>query len=404
MFNFINRELSHFKNLPKKAQELLISFFFYSTAYPIISIFISAFIWKSNNNIADIIFFRVGQFIIIPIGFFLTGLLLKKVKINKLYFIGSIVIAVASVLTIFWKNETTLDFLLLGGLLGIGTGLYWTNRNYLTMKETDNNNRSYFFGILFSFTTLIGLVVALLTGWFIVFGMSYQLLITITFVLISISGFIVYRGDHKTPKIGRLFIFDSSDVWIRKRFIHFGIGLTDGLSFFLPGLLILTVLGNEGVLGTLTAISSILSTILIYIYGRKSHSKNHKSYFIISAFLALFSSMLMAFIFNQLTVVIYSLLSGLIANFLWLTASPIILNNVDLEVGQVEEKRFSYILDSETFLNIGRIVSLFICLMMTNVYGVYFSLRLSPLILSLFQVFLFICLEKFRKRKNLAMI
>lgn len=398
MFNFIKSEILHFKNLPKKAQELLISFFFYSTAYPIISVFINAFIWKNNSNILYIIFFRAGQFLIVPISFFLTGLLLKRIRINKLYFIGSIVIAVASVLTIFWKNETNLDFFILGGLLGIGTGLYWSNRNYLTMKETNDDTRSYFFGLLFSFATLIGLAVTLFTGWFIVFGMSYQLLILIAFVLISISGYIVYRGSHETPKIGKLFIFDSSYIWMRKRFIHLGIGLTDGLSFFLPGLLILTVLGNEGVLGTLTAASSILSTILIYIYGRKSHSNDHKLYFIISALLGLFSSIFMALAFNKLTVVIYTLLSGLIISFLWLTASPIILKNIDLEVGQIEGKRFSYVLDSEIFLNIGRLASLAVCLMITNMYGVSLSLRFSPLVLSLFQVFLFVYLEKFRKK------
>ena len=396
MTNFIKNEIIHFKNLPKKAQELLISFFFYSAAYPMVSIFMNAFIWKNNNNILYIIFFRAGQFVIVPISFLLTGLLLKRVKISNLYFIGAVVIAGASVLTIFWKNETIQGFFLMGGLLGVGTGLYWANRNYLTMKETSDDNRSYFFGLLFSFATLIGLVVTLFTGWFIVFGMSYQLLITVAFVLISISGLIIYRGNYETPKIGRLFIFDSSYIWMKKRFIHFGIGLTDGLSFFLPGLLILTVLGNEGVLGTLTAVSSILSTMLIYVYGRKSHEKDHKFYFIVSAFLALFSSMFMALVFNKLTVIIYSLLSGLIINFLWLTAAPIILKNVDLEVGQIEGKRFSYVLDSEIFLNIGRIASLAVCLIVTNVYGVSSSLRFSPLVLSLFQVLLFIYLEKRR--------
>jgi MFS family permease len=166
------------------------------------------------------------------------------------------------------------------------------------------------------------------------------------------------------------------------------------MSFFLPGLLILTVLGNEGVLGTLTAVSSILSTILIYIYGRKSHSKDHKTFFVVSVFLALITSFLIAVSYNQFTVIIYSLLNGLIVNFLWLTISPPVMKNIDLEVGEIEDKRFSYILDSEFFLDVGRIISLAVCLFIALKFGTENSLRFSPIILSILQVGLFGVLER----------
>ena len=200
MLSFIRSEILHFKNLPKKAQELLISFFFYSTAYPMISIFINAFIWRNNNNISYLIFFRIGQFLIVPLVFLLGGILLKIIKINLLYFIGALFIAISSVLIIFLKNNTVVGFLIMGVLLGIGTGLYWASRNYLTIKETNEENRNYFFGLLFSFATIIGLIVTLLVGWLIVFGMSYQLLITIAFILIFFSGLIILKGNYETPK------------------------------------------------------------------------------------------------------------------------------------------------------------------------------------------------------------
>lgn len=398
MLSFIRSEISHFKNLPKKAQQLLISFFFYSTAYPIISVFISAFIWKSDNNISYLIFFRIGQFLIAPLAFIIGGILLRVAKISTLYFIGAIFIAVSSVLIIFLKNKTIVDFLIMGIILGVGAGLYWVNRNYLTVKETNDDNRSYFFGLLFSFTTLIGLIVTLLVGWLIVFGLSYQLLIALAFILIIISGMTVLRMNLESPKIGRLFIHNSSYIWMRKRLIHLGIGFVEGLSFVIPGLLILTMLGNEGILGTLTAVSSIISTVLIYYYGRKSYSKGHKIYFIYSTILGLLISILLAVAFNKLTVVVYSLLQGLVISFMWLTLASPLFKNIDLEVGNIEEKRFSYILDTEFFLNGGRIIGLAVCLFIANTYGVSSSLRFSPLVLSLLQVLLFIYLEKFRKK------
>ncbi|MEK7177229.1 MAG: hypothetical protein AAB705_00195, partial [Patescibacteria group bacterium] len=199
-------------------------------------------------------------------------------------------------------------------------------------------------------------------------------------------------------------IHNSSYIWMRKRLIHLGIGFVEGLSYVIPGLLILTMLGNEGILGTLTAVSSIISTLLIYYYGRKSHSKDHKIYFIYSTILGLLISILLAVTFNKLTIVVYSLLQGLVISFMWLTLATPLFKNIDIEVGNIEEKRFSYILDTEFFLNGGRIIGLVICLLIANSYGVSSSLRFSPLVLSLLQVFLFIYLEKFRKRAPLTMV
>ncbi len=281
MTNFIRKELEHFRSLSSKTQQLLISFFFYSTSYPIISIFINAYIWK-NNNLSYLVVFRMGQFMIVPLIFLVNGILLKKYKINRLYFFGSLITSATVVLIVFLKNNTLFSFFIMGGLLGIGTGLYWANRNYLTIKETNEKNRSYFFGLLFSYSTIVALVVTFSIGWLIVFGLSYQTLIVFAFILIVMSGFIVFKDNYQTPKIGKLFVTRPTSAWQKKRLIHLGLGLVEGLSFFVPSLLILIMLGNEGILGTLTAASSILSAGFIYYYGRKSNIGDHKRYFIFS--------------------------------------------------------------------------------------------------------------------------
>lgn len=139
----------------------------------------------------------------------------------------------------------------------------------------------------------------------------------------------------------------------------------------------------------MTAISSVISTVLIYYYGRKSHAKDHKTYFIVSTILGLIVSLLIAIVYNKFTVIIYSLLNGLIISFLWLTFASPVLKNIDQEVGQIEEKRFSYVLDTEFFLNGGRLIGLVICLLMAFYFGTENSLRFSPVILSILQVGLF---------------
>jgi MFS family permease len=394
MLKILKKEIEHIYSLPVKLRPLLASFFLYSTAYPIISVFINAYIWRNNSNLSSLVFFRTGQFFVVPLIFLINGLLLKKYKINSLYFFGSLIISISVFLTVFLQTKTLLGYFLIGGLLGMGAGFYWANRNYLTIKETDEQNRSYFFGLLFSYSTIIGLIVTFAVGWLIVFGLSYQLLISVAFVIIALSGSIVLKKTYHTPKIGKLFISQPTSTWQKKRLIHLGIGIVEGLSFFVPSLLILIMVGNEGILGTLTAVSSIFSAVLIYYYGRKSDMSYHKKYFILSVIFNLALSILLALFFQKYIIIFFSLFNGLVISFLWLTVSPLVMKNIDIDSYNRKESRFCYILDSEIFLNIGRVFGCFLCLSITFFAGDLFSLRFSPFILSIIQFFLFLYLEK----------
>lgn len=394
MMTILKRELNHFYSLPIKLRQLLISFVLYATAYPIISVFINAFIWKNNANLPSLVFFRTGQFFVVPIIFFVNGLLLKFFKINYLYFFGSLIISLSVVLTVFFKGGSLFGFFIIGGLLGVGTGFYWANRNYLTIKETDDKNRSYFFGLLFSYATLIGLIVTFSVGWLIIFGLSYQILAIIAFAIIGMSGFYILKNNYRLVSIDNLFIKKVSPSWQKKRWIHLGIGIIEGMSFFVPSLLILSMIGNEGILGTLTAVSSVFSAILIYYYGRKSEMKFHKRYFILSVLINFGLSVSLALFFHKYFIIFFVLLNGLVINFIWLTLSPLVMRNIDLDSQIKKESRFNYVLDSEIFLNIGRIICCLLCVGLAFYKGDTFSLRYSPVFLSVIQFLLFVFLEK----------
>lgn len=402
--NFIKKEFFHFKSLSKKAQGLIISYFFYGAAYPIINTYINSYIWRNNSSFSSIAIYRLGHFVLIPLVFFINGLLLKKYKVIWLYFFGSLILALSAVSVVFFKLNSIIDYFILGGLYGIGFGFYWANRNYLTQQETDHTSRNYFLGLSFSLTTIIALIITFITGWLIVFGLSYEILMIFAFILLFISGFKVFSKNYQATRIGKLTISQPTEKWKIKRLIHLGIGLFEGSAYFLPSLLILSTLGNEGILGTLTAFASILSAILVYIYGRKSNTKSHRQYFIISIIFGLLSSVILALYFNWLTIIVYVLLNGLIINFIWLTAAPLIMNNIDVEIINNEEKRFSYILDGELFLNIGRSSSAVICLVLALSISDITALRYGSLVLSFVQVLLFIYLDKFRKRAELTMV
>jgi len=382
---FFKDEINHFRLLPKKSRELLVLIFLYSSAYPIISVYINSYIWKNSVSPYNLPVFRLGLFLTVPVFFALTGILVKKIKVGILYFIGAIIISLSAITVIFLKNNSFLSYLTMGVCLGAGAGLYWANRNYITQKETDEKNRNYFFGLSLSYQTFVNLMITSLIGWLIVFGLSYEFIFSIAFVLIFLSGYRVYINKHENPTIKSIFVKNPSLLWQRKRLLYCGIGLIDGLTFFIPSILILKYLGGEGILGTLTAISSLFSSFLMYLYGRNSNVDNNKKTLIFSLIAVLSFSFIMMAFFNKMTILMYILISGLTINFVWLTMMPIAMRVVDKDTVSKKESAFIYVIDTEAFLNIGRVMSLSIYIFVLFGYGEDMALRMVPFISSLMQ-------------------
>ena len=125
-------------------------------------------------------------------------------------FFGSLILALSSISVILFKINTIIDYFILGALYGIGFGFYWANRNYLTQQETNHASRNYFFGLSFSTTTIISLIITLASGWLIVFGLSYVALMIFGVTLIFyrwIKGVYLKLPDYQYWKI----IYHSSN-------------------------------------------------------------------------------------------------------------------------------------------------------------------------------------------------
>ena len=377
----IKIELSHFFTLPKKAQRLLISYFFMSAVYPILGTFINAYIFKNKGNLLLLIIYNLGQFGGVSLAFFLNGLFLKKFNIKILYFLGTLLLGIASLLIVFYSGDNLMNYFFYGLILGIGGGFHWGNRIYLTISETRSHNRTYFTALNFTIDTVTAIVVSFTVGWLLVWGMSYQMLMAMAFLLLFSAGFIVLRSSYQTPKVDRLEVKEPTEKWKSVRLLLFGIGTSEGIIFFFPSFLILSYLGNEGVLGTLTAVASFISALTIYIYGRKSLVHHRFPGFIFSLILGLITSVIFALFFNKIAITFYVLFVGFILNFMWLNAGPMIMDRIDREIKNQEGKKYSFIFDQEVFLNIGRSLSLAICLVLFFVFGQNTALRFSPLIL-----------------------
>jgi hypothetical protein len=94
------------------------------------------------------------------VGFLVNGWLLQLVSVKRLYSVGMLLSGV-SMVVMMSLNELSLVGLGVAGLLmGMSFGLYWSNRDYLALSSTSDDNRNYYYGLETFFATNIGTVYA----------------------------------------------------------------------------------------------------------------------------------------------------------------------------------------------------------------------------------------------------
>ncbi|MFA6391251.1 MAG: MFS transporter [Patescibacteria group bacterium] len=383
--------------LPEKSRILIFSFALRSIAHPLLTIFINSFIWRSTASLPSVVIYNLGFFIFLPLGFYVNGLLLKRIKITKLYFTGLVVTSIAIAATILFSGSTVWHFLFYGGIYGFGAGIYWANRNFLTFQEIESSHRNYFYSIASILNSLISLLVTFLVGWLIVLGensglytptIAYWVLSVLAVVVMTYSGVIILKTDYVTPKINTIAKFRISTKWNMVRLISFSMGVLEGVGFFLPTLLILFYLGDEGVLGTISTIVTLIIATATYLYGRLSKSHHRKPVFFVSLSLNILFSIFLLLLDHPFNIYVYVLFAGIASIFQWLTIEPILLDVMDDETNEEMDNQYMFVFDKELFLNIGRFFSVSVLLLIIKFTSQKTGLMVSPLILGVSQLIL----------------
>jgi YQGE family putative transporter len=167
-------ELKQFTSLDTNCQRLVVSNFIYSFVYLILPMIASYFIFlefqglDQQEMIKYNITYFVGYYGFIPFGFILNGYILRYIQINHLYIIGMVAEIFVIIPLTFLHIKTLLPLFLIGNVMGISSGLYWSNRHYMAYFVTNNGNRNYVFGLENALMNMGGfvtpLIFAFLTG------------------------------------------------------------------------------------------------------------------------------------------------------------------------------------------------------------------------------------------------
>lgn len=408
--NLIKKELNHYKTLPHRARFLVTAYNLRSIAQPILSLFINAFIWRMTSSIMLVLVYSLGYFFALPFGFIVNGKVLRKFSLVQTHFVGNMLSILGATAVIFFHSSSVINLLIFGMIYGFGNGIYWSSRNYLSYQETNPDSRTYFFSIVSAAGSLIVIIVSFLVGWIIAFSdisklysafTAYIFVSAIAIISLFVSGLVLLKLDFKTPKISSVWHPRISKRWNIVRAVNFSVGIFETIVSLITTLLILNFLGNEGILGTIGAVISVLTIVLMYFYGRFSKDSHRERIFFIMLIVSALLASILAFGSSNFTILLYVLFAAIPPSFFWLVFYPWQMNIMDEELISHESDKYPLVVDCEIFLDLGRIIAILIFMGLIYIFSSQVALLITPLVLAILQIILFAIFWKKISWKNI---
>lgn len=374
---------------------LLMTNLLYALVLPILELFVGAYILRQTSNTSYVVIYQLAVYTGIPFTFLINGYLLRYIKIARLYSLGMVMSGVAMTVMMVLPELKLAGIALVGLTMGTSYGFFWCNRDFLAISSTNDENRNYYFSLETVFYTITFIIMPALAGLFISLGelrgwypprFAYISLTCAVFVLTIIASVMVHQGDFINPKRERFVFFKFRPEWYKMLWLGSFKGIAQAAIFFYPILLILTFVGNEGSLGGIVAVSSLLTTALLYFIGRFSKPEHRIYVFGAGLVLYLLGGTFNTIFFSAAGVLLYQMCGSLARPLLDAAYFPIQMNVID-KLSEIEKRgKFAYIFNHEFGLYFGRLAGCLVFLVTAYAFSPEAALRYSLLIIAAIQV------------------
>lgn len=401
-------EVAKFDIFAPGTKKLIWSNLLFGLFNPFYFIFSNTFIFhNTKGNLEYNLIFCGFTFSGIITGFLINGFLLRKFHVKNQLIIGELLLFI-SITTLFFLPShflTGISISCFGLFAGIGSGFYWSSRNYLTVVYTHDSNRDFFAGldyILISSGRIITpFVVGIYLGESIKHGLfspqvAYSSTLIFAFVAILLSSLMVIHEKYKTAQTHKFIYISYHRIWNNSRWLITLLGFFQGAIFVIPPVFIMKYIGNETTVGTINSISYILAITIVYVVSSRSRTEHRTRIMAIAA-----SILLTGAVVFSIFISFYSMLATTVLIFLMFIAEPIInfparasvMKAID-DLKHVENRDdYSYLFDIEFFAAIGRVVSMGLFYILYIYFSTSVALAIYVLSVALLQ-FLIIPLSK----------
>ena len=393
MLKKLRTEMGHFKSQTHNFQILILTNMVYALVLPVIDIFVAAYIMRNSSDTSKVVIYQLAIYTGIPLTFLLNGFLLKHFNIRKLYSAGMMLSGVSMIIMMSLKTLDLTGIGVAGITMGLSFGLYWSNRDYLALAITNDENRNYYYGLETFIYMIIAIAIPATIGWFIQSKIgedekhnAYLIITGIVFLITITASIVCFRGNFENPTQKKYIFFKFHPLWYKLLSLATFKGLAQGFLVTAPAMLIFKLLGEEGALGKAQSIGAVLAAIIIYLLGRFSKPSDRIKIFTAGLVLFALGACLNGFLYNKTGVIVFLLLLLIAKPLMDLAYFPIQLKVIDI-VSRIEKRgEFAYILNHEAGLYLGRLLGAGTFLVLYYSISEDFALRYAIGIIALLQL------------------
>lgn len=397
--NKIKKEYLFFKEQAPNMRVLLMTNMLYALVLPVVEIFVGAYIMRNTSDPILVAYYQLFMYIGIIATSCVNGFLLRKLNVKTLYAAGILVSGMSMYAMMAIKSLGFIELGIAGFTLGAASGFFWTNRYLLTLNNTNDSNRNYFFGLESFFFSVASITVPLvigafislidgkeILGFFININKAYQAVTIGVIILTVIACIVLWRGKFTNPVQKDFIYFKFNILWKKMLVLSSLKGMVQGFLVTAPAILVLKLVGDEGALGLIQGISGGLTAILVYVLGRIARPQDRLKIFVGGLIVFFVGTVFNGVLFSATGVILFVLCKVIFQPLFDLAYFPIMMKTIDT-VSKIEKRNeYTYILSHEIGLFIGRAFGLLVFIFLAFQVSENFALKYALIFVASLQL------------------
>lgn len=364
------------------------------------------FISTSTNSILNIAIYYIFTYATMALSTLVVAALAEKRNRIKIFRIG-IILNFIYILIIILLKEKIINYLpIISILYGISASCYYFPYNLFIINKVKNTERTNYMVKLFITISVVGILFPIIFGSIITitnYILTAVIVLFISLIQIILSFFIT--DNHN----GYLEEYNLKKAWLElkknKQVINclageffIGMNICNGTLETVMVILILNSFKTNINLGIITSIATLLSILVVKIYGLIYNKRDDKKVIIISSIIPVISLIIFLILKTNTTVIIYKFSYVIFAEILSLVRKIKIFNLSNSKiVNKSNQCEFNAI--REVTLNVGRVTG-YTLLLLAGLTQSAVVLNIVTIILTLSLLVMSINLTKVKKNNH----
>lgn len=364
------------------------------------------FISTSTNSILNIAIYYIFTYATMALSTLVVAALAEKRNRIKIFRIG-IILNFIYILIIILLKEKIINYLpIISILYGISASCYYFPYNLFIINKVKNTERTNYMVKLFITISVVGILFPIIFGSIITitnYILTAVIVLFISLIQIILSFFITdnHNGDLEEYNLKKAWL----ELKKNKQVINclageffIGMNICNGALETVMVILILNSFKTNINLGIITSIATLLSILVVKIYGLIYNKRDDKKVIIISSIIPVISLIIFLILKTNTTVIIYKFSYVIFAEILSLVRKIKIFN---LSNSKIVNKSNQYEFNAirEVTLNVGRVTG-YTLLLLAGLTQSAVVLNIVTIILTLSLLVMSINLTKVKKNNH----